>query len=531
MLNVSKGSVALFKFLFVKDDQSFDPVNQSTPLDVVINVYRGDYGTGSIIDGPYSYLSQDATPSSETYIEKNNYGEFSFYYKIPDNLFEGVYSVIASTLTADGLLLNITLFFNVIRATSTLSPIVISNNSSVTTAEKPLYSQIGLGTTSTVLLIGHADQIPLNEPIKISSIEEGLNLLGADLESPLVRGMLDVYGAGCRDIAICASARMFEYIKDYSARNTESDIFEIEQLGASKTFYEKYYERLSVTYDAISSLDYIDYVVPLEASIIRTDGTDFITQLANFCADYHNKTGYVCMGVIGSSSGGVSESDINELKNNTVLKNKLTSYNVNGSIATDYGRFVIPVYGEAVFKHPQIKTSYTAPVAAAVSGVMSSAKLSTGMIRKRIPGAMFLHGLNLTSAQYSEIDDLGINSIYRGRKSRRSVPYEVYLTNEYTLANSRSTLTKAAQMRLVSSVIRQVKNYATYYIGKFGHDEVSQKTKDLLENYKLNSIITDYSFNLSVDKENRGSIRLDIELLSSLGLKRINFGLSAGPVV
>jgi len=532
MLGVNKGSSCSFKFLFIKDGQAYDPISQSTPLDVVVNVYRGEYGSGSLIDGPYSYLSQGATPSSDIYIEKNNYGEFTFYYKIPENLFEGVYTVVASTLNNDGLLTLVTLRFSVVDRPTELNPIVISTGSSTSAVQKPLYEQINLRRTGTVVLVGHADGIPLNEPVRIKSIDEGINLLNADINSPLMRGLLEVYAAGCRDIIICASARMFEYVADYSSRNISSDFFEISSTTpSSKTFYEKYYERLNDTYAALLGFDDIDYIVPLETSIIKTDGVDFITQLATFCAENHNKTGYVSMGVIGSVTGGFSSSHINDIKNNSVLSNKLTTYNLNGTVSSDYGRFVIPIYGEATFKHPQIKTSYVSSVSAAVAGMLAAAPLNIGMIRKRIPNAMFVFGTNLTNSDYSEMDDMGMNSIYRGTKTRRSTPYEVYLTNEYTLANSNSTLSKAAQMRLVSSVIREIKNYAHYYIGKFGHDEVSQRTKDLLESYKKNSVITDYSFNMTIDRSSRGSIRFDIELLSSLGLKTINFGLSAGPVV
>jgi len=350
------------------------------------------------------------------------------------------------------------------------------------------------------------------------------------MNSPLLRGVLDAYSAGARDIVICAAAPMIEYIDKYYERNNPTTIFDLSSASPlSYTFYEKYYNRLQQTYNLIKELDFIDIIVPLETSIIKTGGVDFITQLGNYCADFHNKTGYVQMGIIGSRSGGVNSQDVVILQNNNIFTNKLTQYNIDNTILSDNGRFVIPIYGEGVFQHPQIKTSYISNVAAAYAGLLASLPLDRSLIRYRIPGLMSLYGSDLSQEDVRKLENVGVNTIYRGRKTRRSIPYEVYTTNEYTMSHPKSTLNKAAQMRLVSYVVNLVKDYSYQSIGKFGYDIFSDKVRKLLDSLKYNKIILDYSLNIEIAVDEVGKIIVSIELLSALGLKKVNFKIATGP--
>lgn len=531
MLIVSRGQSVQFKFIFISEGNIYDPTASSTPVDLYFSVIRGEYGSGPIIDGPYSYLIQEENPSGPTYIEKSNSKEFTFYYQIPDKLYEGIYSVIAQTTNSTGNL-NISTKFQVKGEVSTLSPIVISPNKSTVVNYKPSYEQLNSNNTSTILLIGHANGIEFNNPINVRSMQSAIDLLGADLSSPLLRGVFDAYAAGARDIMICATAPMSEYVDKYSDRNTSNTLFDRNAATPSEyTFYERYYERLEETYSVIKDLDFIDIIVPLETSIIKTGGVDFITQLADYCADFHNTTGYVQIGVIGSRSGGVTSSDIDLLEANSVLTDKLTTINMTGQTSSDNGRFVIPVYGEAVYQHDQIKTSYVSSIAASLAGMFASRPLNMGLIRTRIPGAMSLYGADLSQSEYQRLDDIGVNTIYRGKKTRRSVPFEVYLTNEYTLSDPESTLHKAAQMRLVALLVSRIRGYGYKAIGQLGYDKVVDDVRSLLESLKSDKIIVTYSFNVEVSSTTVGSIIFYIEVLSALGLKKIDFALSTGPGV
>jgi len=528
MLILNGGQSAKFQFVFFNDGQLYDPTILATPSDITVTVVRGELGSGPVISGPYSYLFQAATPTSENYFEKTSNSEFIFNYTIPSNLYEGVYAVIAQTMGPTGLLQSES-YFEIKQSQANLMPIIAMSEKTAVVNYKPTYEQLNYGNTNTVLLLGHADNIGLNVPIKIQSIQHAVDILGADNSSPLLRGVFDAYSCGARDIVICAVAPMYEYMPNISSRNTPTEAFSyFNATPNSETFYEKYYERLTTTYDLIKDLDFVDIVVPLEASIIKTDNVDFITQLADHCANFHNLTGFVQIGVIGSRSGGISSSDINLIKNNTVLVNKLTEYSGN-NIASDTGRYVIPIYGEAIFKHKQVNFAYDASVAAAVAGMLASSNFDRALIRKKITSAMSVYGGDLSHEEYLELDNIGINTIYRGNKRNRSLPYEVYLTNEYTLAINSSPYSKASQMRLVAYIVSQIKSYADVAIGKFNYDAITANVTQMLQNLKNESAITDFSIKSEIDLLNKGSIIFYIELTCSIGLKKIGFGISAGP--
>jgi hypothetical protein len=530
MLVLSKGQTAQFKFVFTDFDGTiYDPTSLATPVDITVYVVRGDNGAGPIIDGPYLYLNQDPEATGNR-IEKISNGEYTFHYTIPQNLYEYNYTVLARTNSATRNI-NIGSVFQVKQSTNTLSPATITSPKSSVINYKPTYQQLSRNNTSTILLIGHADGVQLNYPVKINSIQQAVDLLQADLNSPLLRGVLDAYSCGARDIMICAAAPMIEYVSSYEGRFMSTTVFNRDQATpSSQTFYEKYYERLQQTYEDIIDLDFVDIVVPLETSIINTDSVDFVTQLANYCSNFHNSTGNVQIGVIGSKTNGIKAADIDILEQNPIFTNKFTVYNEStGQISSDKGRYIVPVYGEMVFQHPQIKLSYVSNAAAAVAGMISDSPVNKALIRSRIPGAMSLFGNDLTQAEYQRLEDIGVNTLYRGKKTRRAVPFEVYITNEYTMANQYSTFTKLAQMRLVSLVVSEIKGIALSHFDIMAFDQIVSETREFLQLLKRNSVINDFSFNVQISETQRGVFIFEVELLSSFGLKRIDFSLAAGP--
>ena len=528
MLVLAKGQKAQFRFLFRDSDGTvYDPTSSATPVDISIYVLRGESGAGAVIDGPYLYLTQDPQATGNR-IQKVASGEYIFHYTVPENLYEYNYTVLArvnSTVKN----ISISSVFQVKSSTSTLAPgFVVAPKSSITNY-RPTYKQLNKSNTSTLLLIGHADGIQLNYPVKIDSIQQAVDLLKADLNSPLLRGVLDAYSCGARDIMICASAPMTEYVDKYDNKHISTTLFNRDQATpSSRTFYEKYYERLQQTYQDIIDLDFVDIIVPLETSILNTGTVDFVTQLATYCSNFHNSTGHVQIGIIGSRSNGIKASDIDTMEQNSIFTNKFTIYdNATGQISSDKGRYIFPVYGEMVFQHPQIKLSYVSNAAAAVAGMISAASIGKALIRTRIPGAMSLFGDDLTQPEYLRLENIGINTLYRGKKTRRAVPFEVYLTNEYTMAAQSSPFTKLAQMRLISLVASEITAVSHFDI--MALDQIVFEAKQFLESLKTNSIINDYSFSVQTSETQRGVFIFEIGLLSALGLKRVDFSLAAGP--
>lgn len=529
MLVLQRGQLVKFKFIFTSRGLPYDPTSVASPSDLYITILRGADGSGPVIDGPYSYWSQNSTPNTDAYIEKSNTYEFTFNYRIPSTLFNGTYTVLARTSDSASQLV-VTSNFEVKGDPITLSPVIVNSEKSTVINYQPRYAQLSAGNTSTILLIGHANNIELNVPVEIKTVQQAVDLLGADLKSPLLRGVFDAYAAGARDIMICATAPMLEYVEKFYEKNIPTTIFDLENATPSSyTFYQKYYERLEETYSIIKDLDFVDIIVPLETSILKTNGVDFITQLADYCADFHNTTGYVQMGIIGSRSGGVNSVDIDFLEADEIIVDKLTEYNLDNTVLSDNGRFVIPVYGEGVFQHSQLNSSYISNMAAAYAGLLASNPLNRSLIRARVPGLMSLYGSDLSQQDFRRLENIGINTIYRGKKTKRSIPFEVYLTNDYTMAKSNSTLQKAAQMRLVGYVVNMAKDYAYESIGKFGHDVFMDKLSKLLRSMKSDNIILDFSLNRQVAVNDPGKIFVYIELLSALGLKKIDFRIAAGP--
>ena len=414
--------------------------------------------------------------------------------------------------------------------TEGLSPVLSGPNQPTKISYRPIYDSLQPFSTNSILLLGHADGIEINDIIRISSIQEAVNLLGADGKSPLLRGVFEAYNSGARDIFICAVAPMSEYVESTSDRNERLATLHSSSATPSKrTFYEKYYERLEAAYSVVKYYEFIDIIVPLEASIIQTGGVDFVTQLAAYCTDFHNTTGFVQIGIIGSRSNGIKDSDIAEFESSSKFKNKYTTYDINGEINSDIGRFIVPIYGELNFNHIGFPVSYTGTAAAAFAGTVSSTEVSRGIIRKRLPAGYSLYGADLSTESLARLDNLGINTIYRGRRAKRGNPYEVFISNDYTMASRNSVFSKLPQVRLAAMVINEIKSIGYNSIGKFAYETVVSKVKSMLNILVAAKAINDYDLDAYADKYIKGSMIFQLTLISSLNLKTINFSVTAGP--
>lgn len=394
---------------------------------------------------------------------------------------------------------------------------------------KPIYSSFDEVDTNAILLVGHADGIDLNEIYKVSSMQEAVNLLGANMQSPLLRGVFDAYSCGAKNMFILAAAPMSEYVEDISMRLTAMPHLISAETETPINFYQKYYERLSQSYEFIKGYELIDIIVPLETSIINTGSINFISQLALHCYNFHENTGYVQIGIIGSRSNGLKETDVDLLEANPIFKNKLTTYNSAGQVEADIGRYVIPIYGELNFNHSGFNRSYASSAAAAFAGTMSATPVYMGMIRRRLPGAVSVLGSDLSKSAHARLDNLGINVVYRTRKASRGYPYEVAVSNDYTMASPDSTLSKAPQMRLVAMVINEIKNISNDGTGKNVESKITSQVKNMLEILVGARVIKDYSMQAYASKTQRGFLIFELNLVSSLGLKNINFSVTTGP--
>jgi hypothetical protein len=548
MLILSPGQTGNFEFIFNQNGNFYDPTLGATPSDVIVSVYRGDFGAGAIIDGPYSYFQQNVD-SAGNYIEKSSnntfyygdYGDipgqnistynltkFIFHYTIPQNLFQGNYSVVATTYDGANIF-QYTAQFQVPQGSMNIVGSYAGGAKELSTSYRPSFQSLEQYKTNSILLIGHSDAIEINAPVRIGSIQEGIDLLKADFNSPLLRGIFDAYACGARDIYICSAAPMKEYVAITGDRLNPIPTHSYEDATPIlMNFYQKYYDRLINTYASLERYDNIDIIVPLEASIIGTGDVDFVTQLATHCQNFHDETGAIMLGVIGSRSDGISPSNIEVFEEDINFTDKYTMYNPDNSIAGDMGKFVIPIYGEIIINHNFLNISYTSSAAASVAGLLSETAVNQSLIRKKIPSAFGLSGVNLSQAEVDRLDALGVNTIIRNNRSRRGNSYEIYLTNDHTMAKANSTYAKAPQMRLISMVINEIRALGDNSISRFSAQKLIEDVKKMLQFLKTNNIIRDYALEAYADSLVKGKIYFDINLTSSLGLRKISFSISSG---
>ena len=399
-----------------------------------------------------------------------------------------------------------------------------------TISKRPIFDSLEeYYNTNSILLVGHGDGLELNQIVKITSVQEATNLLGANTSSPLLMGIHDAISCGAKSIYIMAAAPMSEYIDGIPQRLIAMPTLFSQITNSNLNFYQKYYERLEVTYEIAKDISFVDIIVPLETSMINTGSVDFIAQLALHCYQFNQITGYVQMGVIGSKNNGSKDSDIELLEANTRLKNKFTTFFADGQMESDIGRYVIPVYGEVTFNHMGFGKAYTSSAAAAFAGLMSSNPVYNGIIRKRMPGAYSVYGSNLSVDSLSRLDNLGVNTVYRTRKALRGNPYEVNVSNDYTLASKKSSFTKSPQMRLVAMIVTEIKALANDGIGKNGEDKIISQVKSMLDMLVSSRVIKNYDLQSYGSKTEKGTLIFEINLVSCLSLKNINFSIITGP--
>ena len=655
----SNGEKITFKYIFNLDGDFYDPIildnnwqqrdSLATPyyggdnVDIVVSICRGQNGSGPVVDGPFSYNAQSATPDygiaiqdqlaadndlsqilEKNYIERESEGIYNFVYTIPDNLFPGKYTVVLTTsinqvreirelyfqivspenkkeinissksvedniavLTttdAHGLTKEevVTVYgvdnavdgvhqilsiptqksFSIYVETQDVeltsvnptgsvfrqkdgNPVVLKSNPSLSTSSQvnAIYKPLQPFNTNSVLLIGHGDSqsLQINEIRRIASIQEAIDLLGGNRNSPLLRAVLSCHGAGCTDIYIMIAAPMSEYVDDYQRVNTPIAGFVSENSStpSTLTFYEKYHERLQETYAIARDYDFIDIIVPVSVSFINSGNVNFVRQLADHCEYVYKNSSTISIGIIGSRTGGMNLADIEAMSAIDFTTNLLKDENGNspdyldsndGNIL-DSGRHIMLYYGEAVFNYPALAYSYTSSIAAAVAGQLSNWPVYRGLNRQKLRGAYSQYGLELTAFQVAKLHNNNINTIIKNNRSRRNVPYQVILSEDKTLAKKGSSMANIPQVRLTAMVINEILGISNSAIGKFSYDIIKEKLQSMFNSLKKTtpSIIQDYRFEMYADKKQKGKIYLEIDLISSNSLKKINFNILAGP--
>jgi len=213
-----------------------------------------------------------ASPSTKQYfsttdfLERISQGSFVLKYTVPANLFDGNYIFeITTTLNyqVNTKEYNVQVKSKILNSDSDYS--ILSKSISVNSRSK--YASVDQYNTNNLLLIGHTDAIERYGITKIASMQDAINVLRADMKSPLLRGVFDAYTCGARDIFIMSAGPMSEYVSDVAQRNVK---ISKDDVNVTYSFYENYYNSLAKCYSLVQEYDYIDIIVPLEASMINT---------------------------------------------------------------------------------------------------------------------------------------------------------------------------------------------------------------------------------------------------------------------
>ncbi len=513
--------------LIYKDGYSYvDP-------DEYITVFlkRGYNTSGPIILGPAKYsveeLSSEITiqrlVNNSMIMKRESTGSYTLKVIMPSNLFDGTYTV-EVTAYVNNLLVLKEINVQSKKGYTSYDKKYDVGDKFIEIGNRSQYTSIGNSTTMNTLLIGHTDAIEPYGIIKISSIQEAINILRADLNSPLLRGVFDAYSCGARDIYIMSCGYMSEYVEQVDQRNIK--IFQDSNLTPNTySFYELYYLRLDRCYSLLKDYEFINIIVPLETSIINTGTTNFVKQLSIHCEQMQVETGEVIFGVIGSRNDGMNIDDIDELyEKDFDIQSDIDD---SGLIVSDPGKYVILVYGEAVFSHKQMQRSYVSSMAAPMAAMLSSTRLDRGLAKARIPGALSVHGVDFNAAQVKKLEEKGINTIVRGQRSRRAALYDVLLTGDYTQSISES-FKDSVNVRLVSVIISEIQSLGNVAIGKFGYDKIIRYVEEYMALLQQSRLIINYKVDSFADKYEKGILYFNINITSARTLRSISFNVATG---
>lgn len=371
------------------------------------------------------------------------------------------------------------------------------------------YTNLGIGLTDRVMIMGHADGLDLNTPYPVTDLPHIVEMLGYNSGSPVLRGMLEAYYAGCRDLWVTAVAPMSEYVSDLEAR-LEGD------------FYETYADRLQEAYDVLVDFETPQLIVPLNAPMFGTD-VDFLTPLATFCSDSFDITGSVKIGFIGTALTEITSDTVDEMAADTRIDELGTM-----------GKFIVSVIGSVVVNMAEIPVSYGSMPTASVAGMASASRYDMGLTYQRIPNAVALDFPELTKSQYMQLCNARLNPLSKTTRSRRRIENEVVMLTDNTLGAVGSDFWSFSQVHLIMRVVEDIRELGNRHLGTVGYGQFQQDVQAYLTKLIADDIVRDFTVQFGpkkLDEPNRGavSVDVDISLKPYFGIRDIYFTAKVGP--
>ena len=375
--------------------------------------------------------------------------------------------------------------------------------STVRLTESTSYEKLGKNTSNRVFLIGHSDLDVLNEPLLVRDVQDAIALLKFDKQSPLLRGLLEAYLAGARDIWLVSAAPMSEYEPDIELRDN--------------AYYRTYRDRLLVTYQLLKEWDVADFVVPLEAPL--NSSVDFLTPLVNHCAESFSLSGKPKIGFIGTR-GTLDESLVQALASDQRIPQL-------GSL----GKFVVGFAGDAVFNLRQVSALHTSSIATVAAAQLSVLPLDIGLTNRKIKNAMSPAHPELSDESIALLSESKINTAVRTSVGRRGQQYSTVFSSDNTMAQENSMYWSLAQTRVATQIAGDIRGLGKRAIGNLGMKSFREDVENYMSALVVGGVIRRYE--LDVRREdpriNANRVVVNVSVTPYFGIRDISMTVFVGP--
>lgn len=365
----------------------------------------------------------------------------------------------------------------------------------------PSYDVMNVGITDTLMLLGHDANLPLNDPRPVGSIREMLVNMGPNTNSPLLKGMLEAYYAGNRDMWVMAVAPLSEYESDLDERDT--------------SYYQTYRDRLNIAYDQLLDMGVEDLIVPIDAPFNST--VDFLGPLLKYCVNRYNNHGKICLGFLGTR-GPITQSDVDALSQDSRINSVGTA-----------GKFISIFVGDGSFTLGELPNSYTQSVAGIAAATFSTLPPNRGLTYRRLPNVVRTAGIDLTHDQLDTLASAGLNPITVTAQGRRGQPFEVVAASDNTLAPEASDYWSLTQLRLIKTIVSEIHRMGIRRMNSPTIDHFRHEVDSYLIELQSNNMLRDYSFNARRAANDPFTIEVDLSLRPFFGLKTVELDLLVAP--
>lgn len=397
----------------------------------------------------------------------------------------------------------------------------------VTTSYSPSYDTMGIGEHSNLFLLGHADGLELNEPVKVAAVEDMMSRMNSDPSSPLLKGMLEAYYAGARDIWVMAVAPMSEY---YDLELDEPH--HSSELTTRYEYDQAYKARLDDAYRVLEKYDTADIVVPIGARFNDYDSkVDYLTQLGAYCHRAAFLSGNVHLGILGTF-GAINQELLNDIaEDQRIIPDEVVEFydNALSERWANMMKYVSVFAGDVIYTHPELPGSYRSSSAVGVAAVLSQIRVSESVINKKIRNAIRVVDYELDTEDTDRLSQLGINPVIEYGSGRDGDHYRVRPLTDNTLAEEGSSFWSSTQLVAASTVLKGVRQVANAHIGNSNLQLLKAEVKGYLTGLVRDSLIRDYTVRIERDPTNRYRVLIDLYFKPFFALRDVTVSSYAGP--